>query len=101
MCQTTGPDTPYAALQIRPRPFRAKTSQAKRQLKVARRTFGAFAGGRLSGHQPVSGCKIHSPAHPGLDPSGCPGTELQTESPRKVASSAAKLHHRRSCAEIG
>src|ERR1700674_1672675 len=93
MCETTGPDTPYAALQIRPRLSRAKTSKAKRQLEVARRTFGAFAGSRLSGHQPVSSCKIHSPAHPGLDPSGCPGTELQTESSRKVTSSAAKLHH--------
>src|SRR6266566_10154062 len=98
MCQTTGPDTPYAAPQIRTRLSRAKTSQAKRQFEVARRTLGAFAGSRLSGHQPFSGCKIHSPAHPGLDPPGRQGTELQTESACKVTSSATKLHHWRSCA---
>src|SRR6267143_2282544 len=93
MCQTTGPDTRYAAPQIRIRLSRAKTSKAKRQFAVARRTPGAFAGSCLSGHQPVSGCKIHSPAHPGLDPPGCQGTELQTESACKVTSSAAKLYH--------
>src|SRR6266550_6860400 len=98
MCQTTGPDTPYAAPQIRPRLPRAKTSKAKRQFAVARRTPGTFASCCLSGDQPVSGCKIHSPAHPGLDPPGRPGTELQTESACKVTSSAAKLHHWRGCA---
>src|SRR5258707_12054564 len=93
MCKPAGQDPRYAALKIRPRLPRAKTSKAKRQFAVARRTPGAFAGSRLFGHQPVSGCKIHSPAHPGLDPPGCPGTELQTESACKVTSPAAKLHH--------
>src|SRR5437016_12631758 len=93
MCETSTLDTPYARPQIRPRLTPAKTRKAKRQFEVARRTLGTFAGSCLSGHQPVSGCKIHPPTHPGLNPTGCQGTELQTESACKVTSPAAKLHH--------
>src|SRR5713226_178783 len=83
--------------EIRCRHSCAEALWPEHKPQVPCRIRGTLKGGRLFRDQRLTCSKIDSSVHPGIDPQGCPGTELPAQSSGPLAPATAELYDRCSC----